>query len=230
MWSGLAPNVQLQCVSETQRRSCAPELRDIPVIANGVDIPPHVEKSRGFAIVLGRICPEKNQHAALEAGHRANFPVLLGGQVFPWRNHLAYFREKVEPLLQANGSCIQHKFCGPLPPERKHRLLAQARCLLHPTLAPETSSLVAMEALAAGTPVIAFPSGALPEIVDDGVTGFLVQNIDEMAEAIRRVDTIRPCVCREAARCRFSRARMVHQYFELYESLVQAHSRWRLYA
>ena len=65
-------------------------------------------------------------------------------------------------------------------------MLADAKCLLHPTLAPETSSLVAMEAMAAGTPVIAYRSGALPEIVEDGVTGFLVNDVDGMAEAIGR--------------------------------------------
>ena len=219
IWAGLPPNVQLQCVSETQRRSCPPELGDVPVIANGVEIPAPAEKSGDFAVVLGRICPEKNQHVALEAGSRAQIPVLLGGQVFPWRHHLAYFDEKIQPLLE-HRNCVRHKFCGPLSPERKQRLLAQARCLLHPTIAPETSSLVAMEALAAGTPVIAYPSGALPEIVEDGVTGFLVNSVESMAAAIRRIDAIRPEVCREAAARRFSRARMIRQYFELYRTLV----------
>ncbi|MBV8114955.1 MAG: glycosyltransferase [Silvibacterium sp.] len=229
IWTSLAPNIQVQCVSETQRRSCPPELCNVPLIHNGVEIPPPAKKSGDFAIVLGRICPEKNQHAALEAGSRAKLPVFLGGQVFPWRAHQAYFREKIQPLLE-NRNCIQHKFCGPLPPPQRQQLLAQAKCLLHPTLAPETSSLVAMEALAAGTPVIAYPSGALPEIVEDGVTGFLVDSVESMAEAIGRIESIRPEVCREAAAERFSRTRMIRQYFDLYDSLVKAQFLGRLSA
>jgi len=230
IWKKLPSNVHLQCVSETQHRSFPPELGEIPVIPNGVEIPPLTPKSGQFAIVLGRICPEKNQHLALEAGFRAGVPIVLGGQVFPWRNHLAYFHEKIEPLLRENRNGITHKFLGPLPPGRKHRLLSQAKCLLHPTLAPETSSLVAMEALAAGTPVIAFPSGALTEIVQHGVTGFFVDSLETMVEALHHTDTFRPQVCRDAAIQHFSRTRMVRQYFDLYGSLVQAHSRQKLYA
>lgn len=214
--TALSENVRLQCVSESQRRSCPPELQKIPVIANGIALPPLQSSIKSnFALVLGRICPEKNQHAALEAGSRAGVKVLLGGRVYPYPEHKQYFQQQVEPLLR-NG----HEFLGPLSPERKFDLLSQASCLLHPTLAPETSSLVAMEALAAGTPVIAFRSGALPEIVDHGITGFLVSNQEEMAAAIGQVRTIRPTDCRAAAEQRFSRERMVREYFDLYRSLV----------
>jgi glycosyltransferase involved in cell wall biosynthesis len=165
---------------------------------------------------MGRICPEKNAHAALEAGTLAGTRVLLAGQVFPYGEHRQYFNEKIEPLLQGG-----HTFLGPVSAEAKHDLLARAKCLLHPTLAPETSSLAAMEAMAAGTPVIAYRSGALPEIVEDGVTGFLVGSVEEMAGAIRSVGAISPAACRSAAERRFSKERMAHQYFELYNSLVQ---------
>jgi glycosyltransferase involved in cell wall biosynthesis len=77
-----------------------------------------------------------------------------------------------------------------------------------------------MEALAVGTPVIAYRSGALPDIIEDGVTGFLVDNVEQMADAIRRVDQIRPEDCRAAAEKRFSRERMVHDYFNLYATMV----------
>jgi len=113
-----------------------------------------------------------------------------------------------------------HRFLGPLSLERKQHPLARARCLLHPTLAPETSSLVAMEAIAAGTPVIAYPSGALPEIVEHGRTGFLVSSVAEMAEAVGMLDRISPGECRAAAEQRFSQQRMIRGYFELYEQLI----------
>lgn len=229
IWGRYANGVQFQCVSETQRRFCPPELRDSPVILNGVALPASMESKSDFAITLGRICPEKNQHEALEAGSIAGVRVLLGGQVFPYQDHRTYFYERIMPLLNGHDSML-HEFLGPLAPLRKQQLLGKARCLLHPTLAPETSSLVAMEALAAGTPVIAYGSGALPEIVDDGVTGFLVKNVGEMASAIHRVDEIRPEDCRAAAWQRFSRERMIQDYFQLYAVMTEGAVREKRYA
>lgn len=222
IWRRFRDRVQFQCVSETQRRSFE-VLRDAPVIENGVALPQFCEseRRRDFALVLGRICPEKNAHAALQAGNLARIPVLIGGQVFPYEEHRKYFQEAILPLLVRNPGGIEHRFLGPLAHGPRQQLLAQAKCLLHPTLAPETSSLVAMEALAAGTPVIAYRSGALPEIVEDGVTGFLVDNIEEMAAAIRGVTVISSKACRAAAERRFSKKRMTEGYFHLYSMLLE---------
>lgn len=223
IWKDIPANVRLQCVSEAQRRSCPSALRDIAVIANGVELPAKEEEEKGgeFAMTLGRICPEKNQHVALEAGFDADTPVLLGGRVFPWKDHQRYFHERIEPLLAKKRRATQHEFAGAISSQTRQRLLRQAKCLLHPTLAPETSSLVAMEALAAGTPVIAYRSGALPEIVEDGVTGFLVSSREEMADALRRVRSIDPDACRASAARRFSKERMIAQYFSLYREIVR---------
>lgn len=213
------PDTWLNPVSQVQYRACPASPALLLPIPNGVpveDLPASVAR-RGFALCLGRICPEKNQHAALEAGSLAGIPVLLGGQVFPYTIHETYWREAVEPQL-ARGP---HRFLGPLGVARKRRLLSAARCLISASLAPETSSLVAMEALASGTPVIAFPSGALTEIVDHGVTGFLVQDVGEMAEAVRRVDRIDPEACRAAARSRFSASVTEAAYLRLYAQLTE---------
>ncbi len=218
------PDTWLHPVSQAQYRACPPSPNLLPPIPNGVpveDLPTRVSR-RGFALCLGRICPEKNQHAALEAGSLAGVPVLLGGQVFPYAAHEQYWREAVAPRLAAGP----HRFLGPVGLARKRRLLSAARCLISGSTAPETSSLVAMEALACGTPVVAFPSGALPEIVEHGVTGYLVEDVREMAEAIRMAHRIDPEACRDAARSRFSASRTEAAYLGLYRQLVgrQAHA------
>lgn len=223
IWQAFHDHVQFQCVSEAQRLSCLPALNDAPVVENGVALPPFrkAERRRDYALVLGRVCPEKNAHAALEAGNLVGIRIFIGGHIFPYPEHQRYFHEQIEPLLNRGPGCMQHQFLGPISSDRRQDLLGQAKCLLHPTIAPEASSLVAMEAMAAGTPVIAYRSGALPEIVEDGVTGFLVNSVEEMAAAIRGVDAISPEACRAAAERRFSKERMVEDYFRLYRSLLK---------
>lgn len=210
-------DVYLNCVSRSQQRDCPAGTRLVPQIGNGVPVRALDCRcgKRRFAVSLGRICPEKNVHVALEAGLRARLAVIVAGRVFPYEAHERYFREQVAPRLDR-----ERRFVGPLPFGRKRRLLASARCLLLPTLAPETSSLVAMEALACGTPVVAFPNGALPEIVEHGVTGFLVRNEAEMADAIDACGGIDPERCRAVARERFSVDAMVGKYFDAYQQLA----------
>jgi glycosyltransferase involved in cell wall biosynthesis len=186
------------------------------VIDNGVEIPSRQVrlKKRRFVLAAGRICPEKGFHIALDAASRAHVPLLLAGQVFPYAAHVQYFHREIRPRLN-NG----HRFLGPLGVERKSRFLSNARCLLAPSLVPETSSLIAMEALAAGTPMIAFRAGALAEIIEDGKTGFLVDSEKEMAEAIHATNQLNPEDCRNAAIQRFSAARMIDRYLSLYSEL-----------
>ncbi len=212
--------VLLQCVSESQRRACPAGAEIGAVIPNGVpleDLAPSGRRTRRTLVALGRICPEKGFHHALEAARRADAPLLIAGQVFGYEAHERYFREEVVPRLDR-----WRRFIGPVSMERKRRLLAGARALLVPSLAPETSSLVAMEALACGTPVIAFRVGALPEIVEHGRTGFLVEDAREMAEAIGRLEELDPAECRRAAEQRFSASTMTGRYVALYEKWGQA--------
>ncbi len=205
----------LQCVSASQRRSGPVSLR--PAIENGVPIhqlqAPRAREN--FALCLGRICPEKGFHHALAATKRAKISCVLAGQVFPYESHIAYFRSELTPLLDSD-----RRFIGPVGFERKKHLLNSARCLLISSTVPETSSLIAMEALACGTPVIAFPVGALPEIIDHGKTGFLVKDEKEMSEAIEAVERIDPAACQEMAARRFDVTKMVDRYLDLYRQLL----------
>jgi glycosyltransferase involved in cell wall biosynthesis len=211
------PRTHLQCVSPAQRRACPSGTALLPDIENGVPIEARTTRhaKRRFVMMLGRICPEKGFHLGLDAAARARMPALLAGEVFRYEAHEHYFRQDVVPRLDG-----LRRFIGPVGSMRKRRLLSAARCLLAPSLAPETSSLVAMEALACGTPVIAFPSGALPDIVEHGKTGFLVQDERQMADAIVAASRLDPAVCRDTARRRFSLDRMTQQYFAVYRALA----------
>jgi glycosyltransferase involved in cell wall biosynthesis len=211
------PRTWLQCVSASQQRTCAEGVPLVPYIENGVPVEEFRTsvRRRGYVTVMGRVCPEKGFHLALDAAARAGVPAVAAGAVFGYPEHREYFERQVRPRLDA-----RRRFVGPAGPARKRRLLAGARCLLVPSLAAETSSLVAMEALACGTPVVAFPAGALAEIVEHGRTGFLVRDAGEMAAAIGEVGKIDAAECRRVARERFSAGRMTCEYLGLYERLA----------
>jgi glycosyltransferase involved in cell wall biosynthesis len=172
-------------------------------------------RKRDFALVLARICPEKGVHLAIHAAQRADMPLIIAGQVFDYGPHIRYFEEQVRPLL--GDRC---RFVGPVTFRRKRRLLTAARCLLVPSVVPETSSLAAREALACGTPVIGFPHGALMQVVQSGRTGFLVGSVEEMADAINECRTIDSSHCRSEAMARFADCRMVQQYLDRYRYLT----------
>jgi len=212
------PGTWLNCVSESQRRTCPSSGALIATVENGIP----VERlefgagTGGYALVLGRICPEKGFHLALEAAEHSAVPLWIGGKVFPYPEHERYFEEVLAPRIVP-----PHRLLGPLNFEVKRRVLAEAKCLLAPSLAAETSSLVAMEALACGTPVVAFPSGALSELVDQGRTGFLVRDAREMAVAIGRVHEIDRLECRREAERRFRAGRMAEEYLKLYSEISE---------
>jgi glycosyltransferase involved in cell wall biosynthesis len=212
----------MNCVSWSQHRNCPPSPNLLDPIPNGVDVDRLATNlpKRNYALALGRICPEKSFHFALDAARRSGTSLFLAGQVFPYDSHLEYFANEIQPRLDK-----QRRFLGPVGFARKKRLLAQARCLVIPSTVSETSSLVAMEAMACGTPVIAFRTGALPEIVDHGRTGFIVNDIDEMAWALREVALVDPAACRHVARSRFCANTMSAAYLNLYERMIQRHAR-----
>lgn len=213
------PATWLHCVSASQHRACPGSAALLPPIENGVPVEELAagrHAKRPFVLALGRVCREKGFHIALDAAHRARRPLLIGGRVFAFAEHRRYFEDEIEPRLDR-----LRRFLGPLDFARKRRLLSSARCLVVPSLVAETSSLVAMEALACGTPVVALPNGALSEIVEPGRTGFLVRDAAEMAEAIEAAGDLRSEDCRQAAAERFSQRRMTGEYLDLYQRLAR---------
>jgi len=216
--AALRPNrrdTYLAPVSRSQARLASPGVRLLPPIENGVPIPENLELKAEFTLTLGRICSEKGTHEAVDAAHAAGTNLLVAGEVFPYPEHRRYWRDMVRPRLDR-----ARRWIGRIAGRRKQKLLGRAKCVLIPSRAPETSSLVAMEALAAGTPVIAYASGALPDIVEHGRTGFIVRDSGEMARAIKAVNDLDPRVCRAAARERFPLEKMTNAYLAQYEALV----------
>jgi glycosyltransferase involved in cell wall biosynthesis len=219
------PATWLNAVSEAQHATFAPNPRLLAPIPNGVpleatDTPAGV---RGrFAVVLARIAPEKGIPHAIDAAKRAGLPLLIAGQVFGYPDHARHFREEIAPRLDP-----LRRWIGPIGASVKRQLLARARCLLVSSLVPETSSLSAREALAAGTPVIAFNRGALAETVEHGRTGFLVETVAEMAEAVRDAERLDPAACRQTAAERFDARVMVDRYIDAYRHILRNTAPWR---
>lgn len=210
------PLFSFNCVSQTQAAS-APVKSRPPVVTNGVNLEiyrPLSGMKKGL-LWLGRICPEKGVDVALRVARRLDTPMIIAGPVHPFEDHEVYFADRVRPLLDET-----RRYVGAVGLNEKVALLAEARCLLVPSLVAETSSLVAMEALASGTPVIGYRSGALPEIVEHGKTGFIVDSEEEMANAVQRIGEISPAACRFAAEARFDCERMVREYLNLYRTIV----------
>ena len=215
-------------VSQSQAATIPAGAHVLPPIPNGVPVTRLAglcSKRCHTPVMLARACPEKGLHLALQAAHQARCGLLLGGEVFPYEEHQSYFREEVAPLLDR-----RRRWLGPVSFARKRRMLSAARCLLVPSLVAETSSLVAMEAAACGTPVVAFRTGALPEVVEDGVTGFLVNDAAAMADAIGRVDLLHGDAIRAVARQRFTHERMAADYIARYTVLTRIADRSSLAA
>jgi glycosyltransferase involved in cell wall biosynthesis len=206
--------LHFNCVSNAQAKTAPGDARVIP---NGVPIPVFRvhPKKRSYIMCLGRICPEKGFHHALDAAALLNLPMVLAGEVYPYEAHQNYFDEHILPRLSD-----KRRFIGPIGCARKSRLLAAARGVVIPSDVNETSSLVAMEALACGTPVVAFRRGALPTIIEPGRTGVLADSPSDLPDAILAASSIDPAECRRAAVERFSCDAMTRQYLSTYEDLA----------
>jgi glycosyltransferase involved in cell wall biosynthesis len=214
----LPENLHLVCVSQAQARTFR-GVAPVRVISNGVPLEqfPLETRKQDYLLWIGRICEEKGTHIALDVASQTGMKIFVAGRVYPFAYHQEYYRREIMPRLAEMGSQAEH--LDDVSGARKSELFRNAKAVLIPSMVDETSSLVAMEAAASGTPVIGFKRGALAEVVQQGQTGFLVQNADQMARAVTAADRIRPRVCHAYAQKNFSAKRMFRQYEELYEEV-----------
>jgi glycosyltransferase involved in cell wall biosynthesis len=188
---------------------------DIPlagVIHHGIDLDAYpIGTGRGgHALFLGRMSPDKGVHTAIAVARRAGMPLRIAAKMREKDEH-EYFNERVRPQL---GGMVE--YLGEVGGESKLALLANAACLLNPIAWPEPFGLVMLEALACGTPVVATPYGAAPEIVDDGSTGFLRTDTESLVTALTHVGGLSRGACRASAELRFSSKRMASDHCEIY--------------
>jgi glycosyltransferase involved in cell wall biosynthesis len=195
-------------------RSLLPELNYVATIANGIRVEdiPMGDGRGGYLAFVGRIAPEKGPDLAIEVALAAGLPLRIAGPIED--RHREFFDRTI------GGAPAGVDYLGELDREQLWTMLGGAAALLMPLRWPEPFGLVAAESLAAGTPVIAWRMGALPEIIEDGVTGRLVRDVSAAKHAVDHVDEISRDVCRRAAETRFSDRVMARHYSAVYSGLL----------
>src|SRR5437868_1624707 len=192
----------------------APGLNYLATVYNGIDLSLYPMQERGgdHLVFLGRIHPDKGVHLAIEAARLSGLPLLIAGIIQDQTD----FREQVEPHLDQTI-----RYIGPVGVPGKNELFAHARALLHLNTIPERFGLVLAEANAAGVPVIAMDLGSCREVIKNGQTGFLVNNVGEAVQALERVGDIDRHVCRQRVQECFSVETMVKAYERVYQTIFE---------
>jgi glycosyltransferase involved in cell wall biosynthesis len=165
-------------------------------------------------VFLGRIEEIKGPHLAIDIARRAGAPLLIAGNV-PTEHH-AWFEAHVAPHIDDR----QVRYVGPVDDAQKNELLGSARALLMPVLWEEPFGIVMAEAMACGAPVVGFDRGAVPEVVEDGVTGFVRQDVEGLTEAVQRLDEIDRAACRARVDALYSDRAVIDSYVVLYRRLI----------
>ncbi|HEV8614450.1 MAG TPA: glycosyltransferase family 4 protein [Methylomirabilota bacterium] len=216
------PDTAVVSISNHQRRALADlDVHWVATVHHGLPVTdvPFDPAGGGYLAFLGRMSPEKRPDLAIEVARRLGIPLRIAAKVDA--ADAVYFEREMRPLL--DSPLVD--FVGELDDTRKLAFLRGARCLLFPIDWPEPFGLVMIEALACGTPVVARPAGSVPEIVEDGVTGYLGETVGELARAVKRIDLIDRATCRRRAEERFSVGRMTDDYEAVYRSVAAARRR-----
>jgi len=197
----------------------AAELDYVATVYHGIDIENFTfnQNPRSYLLFYGRIHPDKGTAEAIEIALRTRRPLIIAGII----QDQDYYKSRIEPRLQVPDVT----YIGSVGPQERDRLLGNAAALLHPIRFEEPFGLSVVEAMACGTPVIAFVRGSMPEIIQSGTDGFLVATVDEAAQAVQRLDSIDRHHCRQTVQQRFTREIMVNNYIRVYEKILSPESR-----
>jgi glycosyltransferase involved in cell wall biosynthesis len=217
-YAELNTDVHLVAISHRQR-TLAPELNWVGTVHNALrlDTWPFQTEKEDFALFLGRFHPDKAPHLALDAAHAAGVPLILAGKCAePLEKQ--YFEREVRPRLTEHDQIF-----GVADATAKRDLLSRARCLLFPVQWEEPFGMVMIEAMACGTPVVALRAGAVPEVVQHGVTGLVCDSPDELARALVDVRRLNPAACRARVARQFSAQEMARGYERAYLAALAAH-------
>jgi glycosyltransferase involved in cell wall biosynthesis len=183
-------------------------------------LPFQPKASGGYLAFLGRIAPEKRPDRAIEIAVRTGMPLKIAAKVD--RVDQAYWDQKIRPMVEANANV---EYVGEIAEHEKADFLGQASALLFPVDWPEPFGLVIIEAMACGTPVIGFRCGSVPEVVEEGVSGFVVKTVDQAAAAVARVASLDRANVRAAFEHRFTIERTARDYLKIYHQLISSRAR-----
>jgi glycosyltransferase involved in cell wall biosynthesis len=191
-----------------------PELEYIATVYNGINIDEFIfsREPEEFLLFFGRIHPDKGTYEAIKIAKNSKRKLIISGLI----QDKEYYNEKVKPYINDDDIV----FVGNSGPKDRLRLLSQACALLHPIRFPEPFGLSVVEAMACGTPVIAFNLGSMPELILHKETGFLVSNINEATEAVKNIGSLNRNKCTEWASSMFSRQKMVESYLKVYKKIL----------
>jgi glycosyltransferase involved in cell wall biosynthesis len=218
------PNVNFVTISHFQRNR--EKLPRISTVHHGLELDKYqlIEKKQPYVAFIGRIAPVKGTHLAIAAAQKAGVQLKIAGEVQPMFRH--YFEREIKPHIDDKTVV----YVGKADLEAKNDLLGNALAMLFPIQWDEPFGLVMIEAMACGTPVLAMPGGSVPEIVKDGVSGFVCGSVGEMAARIREAGRFQPREVRAYAERMFSLKRMVQEYADLYRDILAGQERQRAIA
>ena len=211
----LGSSIDLVAISAAQRRS-VPDLPWVGTVHNAVDVDtfPFRADKDDVLLFLGRLHPDKGVHLAIDAARAAGLPIVVAGKCTE-PVELEYLRTHITPRLGPDVTLV-----GPVDATEKRALLARSAALVFPIVWDEPFGMVMIEAMACGTPVVAFRRGSVPEVVVDGVTGIVCDTIDQLPDAIHAARRLDPSACREHVRDVFDVATMARRYEQIFRASI----------